>query len=106
MHQGGVCTNTRFTSDALQYGNCVGLMLVSWDHPKGHGLKERVDRLGLHPLTSLTTLTKAEKSKLLDKGIVLCKEINENPSLLEQIGIPKQRQKNILKDSEELCTAH
>ena len=106
LHQGGVCTNTRFTSDALQYGNCVGLMLVSWDHPKGHGLKERVDRLGLHPLTSLTTLTKAEKSKLLDKGIVLCKEINENPSLLEQIGIPKQRQKNILEDSRELCTAH
>ncbi|MEZ2414996.1 ATP cone domain-containing protein [Muriicola sp. E247] len=106
FHQGGVCTNTRFTSDAIQYGTCVGLMLTSWDYPKGHGLKERIDRLGLHPLTSLTTLTKAEKSKLLDKGIVLCKEINENPSLLEQIGIPKQRQKNILKDSEELCTAH
>jgi len=106
FHQGGVCTNTRFTSDAIQYCTCAGLMLTSWDYPKGHGLKERIDRLGLHPLTSLTTLTKAEKSKLLDKGIVLCKEINENPSLLEQIGIPKQRQKNILKDSEELCTAH
>ena len=109
FHQGGVCTNTRFTSDAIQYGTCAGLMLTSWDYPKGHGLKERIDRLGLHPLTSLTTLTtltKAEKSKLLDKGIVLCKEINENPSILEQIGIPKQRQKNILKDSEELCTAH
>ena len=106
FHQGGVCTNTRFTSDAIQYGTCAGLMLTSWDYPKGHGLKERIDRLGLHPLTSLTTLTKAEKSKLLDKGIVLCKEINENPSLLEQIGIPKQRQKNILKDSRELCTAH
>ncbi len=106
FHQGGVCTNTRFTSDAIQYGTCAGLMLTSWDYPKGHGLKERIDRLGLHPLTSLTTLTKAEKSKLLDKGIVLCKEINENPSLLEQIGIPKQRQKNILEDSRELCTAH
>ena len=106
FHQGGVCTNTRFTSDAIQYGTCAGLMLTSWDYPKGNGLKERIDRLGLHPLTSLTTLTKAEKSKLLDKGIVLCKEINENPSLLEQIGIPKQRQKNILEDSRELCTAH
>ena len=106
FHHGGVYTNTRFTSDAIQYGACAGLMLTSWDYPKGNGLKERIDRLGLHPLTSLTTLTKAEKSKLLDKGIVLCKEINENPSLLEQIGIPKQRQKNILKDSRELCTAH
>ena len=106
FHYGGVYTNTRFTSDAIQYGTCAGLMLTSWDYPKGNGLKERIDRLGLHPLTSLTTLTKAEKSKLLDKGIVLCKEINENPSLLEQIGIPKRRLKNILEDSGELCTTH
>ena len=106
FHQGGVYTNTRFTTDAIQYGTCVGLMLTSWDYPKGNGLKERIDRSGLHPLTSLTTLTKAEKSKLLDKGIVLCKDINENPSLLEQLGIAKQRQKKILEDSEELCTAH
>ncbi|MGB5821964.1 MAG: ATP cone domain-containing protein [Saonia sp.] len=106
FHQGGVYTNTRFTSDAIQFGTCVGLMLTSWDYPKGNGLKERIDKSGLHPLTSLTTLTKAEKSKLLDKGIVLCKDINENPSLLEQIGIAKQRQKKILEDSEELCTAH
>jgi len=106
FHKGGVYTNTRFTTDAIQYGTCVGLMLTSWDYPKGNGLKERIDRSGLHPLTSLTTLTKAEKSKLLDKGIVLCKEINENPSLLEQIGIAKQRQKDILEDSEILCTTH
>lgn len=106
FHQGGVYTNTRFTTDAIQYGTCVGLMLTSWDYPKGNGLKERIDRSGLHPLTSLTTLTKAEKSKLLDKGIVLCKDISENPSFLGQIGIAKQRQKKILEDSEELCTAH
>ena len=106
FHQGGVYTNTRFTTDAIQFGTCVGLMLTSWDYPKGNGLKERIDKSGLHPLTSLTTLTKAEKSKLLDKGIVLCKDINENPSLLEQIGIAKQRQKDILEDSEELCTTH
>lgn len=106
FHKGGVYTNTRFTTDAIQYGTCVGLILTSWDYPNGNGLKERIDKSGLHPLTSLTTLTKAEKSKLLDKGIVLCKNINENPSLLEQIGIAKQRQKKILEDSEKLCTAH
>ena len=106
LHQGGVYTNTRFTTDAIQYGTCVGLLLTSWDYPKGNGLKERIDRSGLHPLTSLTTLTKAEKSKLLDKGIVLCKDINEDPSLLEQLGIAKQRQKKILEDSEKLCTTH
>lgn len=106
FHQGGVYTNTHFTTDAIQYGTCVGLLLTSWDYPKGDGLKERIDKSGLHPLTSLTTLTKTEKSKLLDKGIVLCKEINKNPSLLEQIGISERRQKDILEDSKKLCTTH
>lgn len=103
LHKGGLYTNTRFTSDALQYGKCVGLLLTSWDYPRGDGLKERIDKSGLHPLTALTTLTKAEKTKLLDEGIVLCKELHENPALLEQIGVDKKRHKNILEDSKELC---
>ena len=106
LHKGGVYTNTRFTSDAVQYGKCVGLLLTSWDYPKGNGLKDRIDKSGLHPLTALTTLTKAEKTKLLDKGIVLCKELNEKPSLLTEMRISKERQKKILEDSEELCKAH
>lgn len=106
FHKGGVYTNTRFTTDAIQYGECVGLLLTSWDYPTGTGLKDRIDKSGLHPLTALTTLTKAEKTKLLDTGIVLCKELHENPSLLEKIGVPKPRHKTILEDSEKLCTAH
>lgn len=103
FHQGGLYTNTRFTTDAIQYGTCVGLMLVSWDYPRQNGLKDRIDKAGLHPLTALTTLTKAEKTQLLDKGIVLCKELHENPTFLEQIGISKSRHKKILEDSRELC---
>ncbi|MBO0341472.1 ATP cone domain-containing protein [Flagellimonas profundi] len=106
LHKGGVYTNTRLTTDAIQYGNCVGLLLCSWDHPNGNGLKDRIDRAGLHPLTALTTLTKGEKTKLLDKGIVLCKDIHENPMLLDDIGISRSRQKNILNDSRELCKTH
>lgn len=34
LTQGWVVTNTRFTEDALIYGNCVGLYLLSWDYPK------------------------------------------------------------------------
>jgi hypothetical protein len=103
IHKGGLYTNTRFTSDAIQYGKCVGLLLTSWDYPRGDGLKNRIDKSGLHPLTALTTLTKAEKRKLLEKGFVLCKEIYENPAILEQIGVTKRRYNKILEDSENLC---
>ena len=103
FHQGWVYTNTRLTTDAIQYGTCMGLGLVSWDYPIENGLKDRIDQSGLHPLTALTTLTKAEKTKLLDEGIVLCKELHEKPVLLENIGIDKKRHKKILEDSEALC---
>ena len=106
FHQGWVYTNIRFTTDATQYGNCVGLMLVSWDYPNKKSLKDRIDKSGLHPLTSLTTLTRAEKSKLLEKNIVLCKELYENPQLLEEIGIDKSRHQKNLDDSQELCKEH
>ena len=106
LHKGGVYTNTRFTTDAVQYGKCVGLLLTSWDYPMENGLKDRIDKSGFHPLTALTTLTKSEKTKLLDKGIVLCKELHEKPTLLNQIGIDKTRHKKILEDSEALCKNH
>ncbi|NNC35403.1 MAG: ATPase, partial [Croceitalea sp.] len=71
-HQKGwVVTNTRFTKDALAYGKCVGLYLLSWDHPKGDSLKERNDRLGLYPITVSTVLTQYEKDFLLSRDIVL-----------------------------------
>ena len=106
LHQGEVYTNTRFTTDAIQYGTCVGLLLTSWDYPQGNGLKDRIDKAGLHPLTALTSLTKAEKVQLLNKGIVLCKELVENPGFLGQIGISNSRRKKILEDSRELCRTH
>ncbi|MAU16608.1 ATP cone domain-containing protein [Winogradskyella sp. SYSU M77433] len=103
IHQGGVYTNTRFTTDAIQYGKCTGLIMTSWDYPKGNGLKDRIDQSGLHPLTALTTITKREKTLLLETGTVLCKEVHNNPDLLNQVGIEKSRHKKILQDSEELC---
>ncbi len=103
FHQGWIFTNTRFTTDAIQYGNCVGLMLVGWDYPKKGSLKERIDVSGLHPITCLTTITKNEKQQLLEKDKVLCMELCNQPELLKSIGISEKRHKNILKEAHELC---
>lgn len=103
FHQGWIFTNTRFTTDAIQYGNCSGLMLVGWDYPKESSLNKRIDASGLHPVTCLTTLTKHEKQQLLEMEKVLCMELCGHPDLLNKIGIREQRHKNILKEAHELC---
>lgn len=103
FHQGWLVTNTRFTSDALQYGHCVGLHLMSWDHPLKESLKERIDRSGLYPLTCLSSLTRAEKQQLLELGVVLCKEICKEPALLSNAGVRPARFDAVLKEGSELC---
>jgi hypothetical protein len=104
LTQGWVVTNTRFTTDAIQYGVCVGLNLLSWDYPSGKSLRERVDKLGLYPITCLTLLTKAEKQQLLSKNIVLCKELREAHFLLDHIGVSAVRKQKILSELHQLCS--
>lgn len=103
FQQGWIYTNTRFTKDAIQYGSCSGLNLVSWDYPLEGSLKERIDKSGLHPITCLTTLTLAEKTKLTHREKVLSKDLCKHPELLTSIGVSQRRQKNILKEAHELC---
>lgn len=103
LHQGWVVTNTRFSSDAIQYGSCAGLKLLGWDYPIKGSLKDLIDTLGLYPITCLTSLTKREKQRLLNNKIVLCKEIIENEKSLFEIGLRPAKVKSIIDECNQLC---
>jgi hypothetical protein len=102
-HKGWLITNTRFSSDAIQYGTCVGLNLIGWDYPLKGSLKEQIDSLGLYPITCLTSLTKIEKQRLLDMKIVLCSEILQNEKLLASHGVRLSRINTVMKEAQKLC---
>lgn len=106
FHQAWIVTNTRFSDDASRYGKCMQMNLISWDYPKNNGLKEWIDKSGLHPVTSLTTLSKEEKQLLLDKKIVLCKAIHHNQSVLPQIGVKQPRLQKVINECDALCTEY
>jgi len=98
-----VITNNRFTSEALQFGVCSGLKMMSWDYPPNESLKHRVDDNGMYPITCLTTLSQAEKDMLLAQKILLAKELIHDVELLNQIGISRNRFKNIIREASDLC---
>lgn len=100
---GWVVTNTRFTADALQYGRCCGLYLLSWDFPKNNGLKDRIDRLGLYPITVSTLLTNREKQFLLSRDVVLCRELIGDSFYLDHLGVSDTRKEKILNEITLLC---
>ena len=96
-------TNGRFTSDALVYGDGVGLGMLSWDWPKGDGLRERIDRAGLHPVTVLTSLRGAEQGVLLKKGVVLCATLRKRPGVLDELRLAPGRAAKLWEEVEGLC---
>ena len=103
LKPGWVVTNTRFTEDAIKFGNCIGLYLLSWDYPENDGLKDRIDRLGLYPITTSTLLTNREKQFLLSREIVLCRDLIGDVFFLDHLGISESRKKRILEELEQLC---
>jgi hypothetical protein len=98
-----LCTNGRFSADAIAYGEGMGLRLLGWNHPAGEGLRERVDRAGLHPITVLTTVPARARRALLERGIVLCRELLRRPQELRRAGVPAQRVDRVLAEARALC---
>lgn len=97
-HIGWIVTNTRFTLDAEQYGECMGLKLLSWDYPKNNGLKDIISRIGLHPVTSLSSLNKSDKKLLIESDVIFCSQLHQKPDLLHKIGIDNRKAGTILKE--------
>jgi hypothetical protein len=103
LDAGWVATNTRFTNDAIQYGRCAGLYLLSWDHPLNNGIKDRIDRLGLYPITVSTLLTNREKQFLLSRDVVLYRQLWKNLFFLDHLNISEIRKEKITNEIKELC---
>lgn len=97
-----VVTNTRFSPDALRYGSCAGLNLLSWDYPLNESIKVMIDRYKHYPITCLTLLTKPEKEHLLENNVVLCSELKDDYARLNALHIPDKRIQQIKKQLEKL----
>jgi hypothetical protein len=98
-----IVTNNRFTKDAQDFANCSGISLLSWDYPQDNNLKNKIDKGALYPVTCLTTLSMAEKEKLLILDQILVKDLIEDSQSLHQIGLNENRVKNVLKEALQIC---
>lgn len=97
--RGLLVTNTKFTSHASNYAACAGLELLSWEQPHQATLHDRIDAAGLYPITALTTLSRREKLLLLEKRIVLARDLADNTRALGEIGVSGQKATAILEEA-------
>ncbi len=95
-----IITNTRFSTDAITYGECQKIRLTSWGYPKGDGIADLIERTKLHPITMIDGLTHEDKTRLLNSGVVTCRQLLDpkNHSL-----IPDALRSSILLHVQYIC---
>ena len=102
--RGMIVTNTKFSSQAVIYGQCQNMELLSWEEPQGKSLHERIEKTHLYPITALTTLSRQEKSALLAERVVLCRRLAHHEDALARAGGPRRRMQEVLEEAGGLCS--
>lgn len=87
-----IVTNTRFSDHALIYGACRNILQVGWASPRGFGLRDMIEKYKLYPLSCLRGVTVETRLLLVEAGIVLIKQLNEQDSsyIERKTGLPQQ----------------
>ncbi len=97
-----LASNTAFSLDAIAYANGSGLKLLGVNAPPEKSFLEQIKSMHLYPITSLKGLSKIIRSQLLDKGIILAKDIPGQLNLLFKLGISEDQIEQLLKEVEKL----
>ncbi len=100
ISEGWLITNTKFSLSAIKYAECNNLKIVGWNYPPDNGLKDMIAKSGLHPLTSLMSLSDHDKKQLLEKNIILCSTLKEDPGILQAIGLSEANRDAVFEEIE------
>lgn len=103
LSEGWLVTNTKFTDQAIKYGECEGLKMLGWNYPQKGNLQDIIEELHLHPFTCLASLSNAHKKTLLSKGVVLCTDILNQPHLLKEAGMKQVEAEEVLAEVRSVC---
>jgi hypothetical protein len=104
-YHGWLVTNTRCTSDAIQYAECVGLKIISWKYPKNGSLERMIEEKKLYPVTILSALRKSFVEILFRHGIILAQDIAhiDEHSFIKKSGLSPNTARLLKRQAIELC---
>jgi hypothetical protein len=80
-------TNTKFTDTAITYATCNGVNLLSWTFPEDNNLHDMIEDTKSHPITCLTAISNIQKKMLIDKDIILCRQLHQNIPQMKDLGL-------------------
>lgn len=92
-------TNTKFSSDVVRYGNCVGMHLIGWKYPEDGGLEKLIDEANIYPITVLD-IRRSEQRTLICHDFVICRDVLDRKAELLAL-FPRETGERIIKKAEE-----
>ena len=95
-------TNTKFTDTAITYAVCNGVKLLSWVYPEEGNLHDMIEDTKSHPITCLTALDATQKKMLIDKNIILCRDLHKHTDTMEEMNFIKETIFNILEEVNQI----
>jgi len=98
-----IVTNTKTTTDAIAYAECMTMKTLSWSYPSDGSLRDLIESAQLRPITMLTSLSAAQKVKLLQHHIVLCKDVHANTSYLDLLRMTPEEKKRTIAELAFIC---
>jgi hypothetical protein len=103
--RGMIATNTRFTSEAIKYAECVGLEALAWKYPKGGSLENLIDRHKTYPVTVIPSVNRSNIHVLLNNDIVLARDVDRmgEEAFIRATGIPRHTASRIYRQACSVC---
>ena len=102
---GWLVINTRFTIDALKFGECSGMTLKSWRYPENESLEKMIEQMKLYPITVMSNLNSHQIKTLIANNIILMKDLSRmgHVAISKLLSISEKRASVIKHQAEELC---
>ncbi len=105
VHHGMLVTNTRCTTDAIKYAECVGLRVMSWKYPEKESLEKIIEERRLYPATILHSARKKTLEALFSHDIILAQDVAgiDERILIRRSGLDPATARALKREAEELC---
>ncbi|MBI5098919.1 MAG: restriction endonuclease [Nitrospirae bacterium] len=102
---GWLVTNTRFTSDAIQYAQCAGVRIKSWRYPENDSLEKMIEDKKLYPVTIMSILNSAQIRKLIENRIILMKDLAnmKTTDIQRLLSVTESKALALKQQADELC---
>ncbi len=102
---GWLVTNTRCTSDAVQYAECAGIRVQSWGYPEKASLEEMIEDRRLYPVTIISGIKSNLASRLIRENIILLKDLTtiDLKDIRKMLSLPENKALALKRQAEDLC---